>query len=50
MDEKHLSVHDIAKIAGCSLPTVERWLDNENVPHPAMQKVLLKELGNIKKD
>ena len=45
MARRHLSVADVALVAGCSKPTVRRWIGGVNEPHPAMHSVVLKELN-----
>lgn len=44
MARKGLSVDDVAHRIGCSKPTVQRWIDGRNQPHPAMWKWVIKDL------
>jgi hypothetical protein len=38
------SVNEIANRLSVSLPSVTRWANNQNLPMPAMRKVVVKEL------
>jgi hypothetical protein len=38
----------IAREAGASFPTIERWAKNTNTPHPAIRKALSVALGELK--
>ncbi len=37
MQELSLTVRDVAEMIGVSLPTVERWMNGQSTPHPAMR-------------
>lgn len=43
MQELNLTDKDVAEMIGVSIPTVERWKNGKNAPHPAMRPVIYKE-------
>lgn len=38
MEEHKYSPHDVAELLDVSIPTVKRWIEGVNFPHPAMFK------------
>ena len=47
MLDKGLSIEDITRMFGVSTPTVQRWIDGINEPHPALQRACLRELRKV---
>ena len=41
LDGKFYTVRDLAHAFGTSLPTIKRWRDGENAPHPALRRAVL---------
>lgn len=48
MQEKGFNKRDLTRLFAISIPTVERWMNGINEPHPIMQKAIKEVLGGVK--
>ena len=45
-DGRETFIRDLARHCGCSFPTIERWINGRNRPHPLFQPEVVAQIKN----